>query len=425
MAHEYRQYWGTNTVNMMSTFHWLKSSVARLRKNTDGNFGMMTAIVLPVLIGSAGVAIDYSNMVLQQRQLQEASDSAALAAATALKNGKVTTDAQAQALAKDFVAGQMANFVGSADATALKNSTTVDITTTTTATSKSYKVKVNATYNMSLTPFMKVFGQNTVAIASNSLSTSGISEERSAVSMTLVLDQSGSMLADTSTLDTTKTKCVRYDESGTQIKETSGRTTITEFSPCYIKKIDALKTAANLLLDELDKADPSKPAKYSRTNAIGWNNIVRNSSAFDWGTSKTRTLVGQLAGGNGTESYAPMKQAHTGLLDSPATSEAKIQAAAGNTKLTKYIVFMTDGNNNATSSDTNTLNECTTAKDTDNIKIYSVAFMAPAGGRGQTLLKSCASGASYYFQAESMTDLVSAFQKIGQDAAKDKTLLTQ
>jgi Flp pilus assembly protein TadG len=412
-------------VSMMNTLLFMMNGISRLISNRDGNFAMVTAIVLPVLIGSAGVAIDLSNMTMQKRQLQDAADSAALAAATALANGKVTTDAQAQALAKDFVVGQMANSISASDTTALKNSTTVTITTTTTATSKSYKVNVNAGYSMSLTPLMKVLGQDSVAIASNSTSTSGISEQRSAVSMTMILDQSGSMLADTSTLDPNKSKCAKWDESGTQITERSGWTTITEFSPCYIKKIDALKTAANLLLDELEKADPSKPAKYSRTNAIGWNNIVRSSSNFVWGTKDTRTLVNGLSGGNGTESYAPMKAAHAGLLDSPAGSEAKVQAAAGNTKLTKYIVFMTDGNNNATSSDTNTLNECTTAKNTDNIKIYSVAFMAPAGGRGQALLRSCASSPSYYFQAESMSDLVAAFQKIGQDAASDKTLLTQ
>ena len=89
----------------------------------------------------------------------------------------------------------------------------------------------------------------------------------------------------------------------------------------------------------------------------------------------------------------------------------------------KVIVFMTDGDNNATSSDTNTRTECSDAKTKDNIKIYSIAFMAPT--RGQQLLQDCSSGTGFYFKAESMSDLLSAFQKIGQDASANKTLLTQ
>ncbi|MBW9116201.1 VWA domain-containing protein [Rhizobium cauense] len=411
---------------MMSTFQALKSSLSRLQSDRSGNFGMMTAIVIPVLIGTAGVAIDFSNMVLQQRQLQEASDAAALAAATALASGKAATTAQAQTIAKDFVVGQMANYLSSDDAASLKDKTTVAVKETTTSTGKSYKVDVNATYDMGLTPLMNVFGKKTVELASNSSTTSGISEERSAVSMTLVLDQSGSMLAETSTLDPNNTSCTRYDENGNQYTEKVGKKTITQFSPCYIKKIDALKTAANLLLDEIDKADPSKPAKYSRTNGIGWSDKVRISNTFSWGTSNTRSqVVNLLSAGNGTESYAPMNKAYQGLQDNITNSEASIQTAAGNTKLTKYIVFMTDGNNNSTNSDTLTRSVCADAKDPTkgNIKIYSIAFMAPP--RGQQLLDDCSSGAGYYFKAESMGDLISAFQKIGQETAASKTLLTQ
>lgn len=395
----------------MSTLHSLRSSVSRLLNDRGGNFAMVTAILLPVLIGSAGVAIDLSNMVMQKRQLQDASDSAALAAATALKNGKVSTDAEAQALAKDFVVGQMSNVVGSTDAAALKNGTTVDITTTTTATSKSYKVKVSASYDMSLTPFMKVFGKNTVAIASNSLSTSGTTDVKSALSMTLALDESGSMLADTTEIQS-QTSCTHYNTSGKSIGSSK---------PCYVKKIDALKTAANLLFTQLDNADPE--AKYVRTNAIGWSSEVQISSSFVWGTSATRTnVINKLSGGGGTESAAPMKKAYEGLTTTDYNSETKVHLRAGNNNVTKYIVLMTDGDNNAASSNTTTLNTCTDAKNAG-VKIYSVAFMAPTGG--QTLLRNCSSGNGYYFQAESMADLLTAFKAIGSEAAKDKTLLTQ
>jgi Flp pilus assembly protein TadG/uncharacterized protein YegL len=395
---------------MMSTWHFLVNSISRLTTDRGGNFAMVTALLIPVLVGSAGVALDFSNMVSQQRQLQDASDSAALAAATALMDGSITTSAQAETLAKEFVAGQMANSMSAADTAALKNSTTVAVTITTTSTSKSFKVKVNATYNMSLTPFMRMLGRNTAAIASNSQTTSGTSEVKSSLSMTLALDQSGSMLADTANI-LNYNSCTHYN--------TSGRS-IGSYSPCYVKKIDALKSAANLLFTQLDTADPQ--AQYVRTNAIGWSSEVNLSSSFVWGTTSTRTnVINKLSGGGGTESAAPMKKAYEGLTSTGSQSETQIQQNAGNTKLTKYIVLMTDGENNDSSSNTATLTTCTNAKNAG-IKIYSVAFMAPTVG--QNLLRSCATGNGYYFQAESMSDLLAAFKAIGSEAASEKTLLT-
>jgi Flp pilus assembly protein TadG len=394
---------------MMNTLH---SLLDRLRRDRGGNFGIMTAILLPVLVGSAGFAIDTMNIIASQRQLQEAADSGALATATALSSGKVTTDDQAKALAKDFVSGQMANYVDEATISAIKSSTSVTITTTTSANGKSYGISVNASYPLSLTPFMNVLGFKTSTIAAASKTTSGISQQRSAVSMTLVLDESGSMLANTGTQIVPTKSCQQYNSSGQSIGTKS---------PCYVKKIDALKTAANLLLDQLDKADPQ--AKYVRTNAIAWSGAVQDSNTFGWGTNRTRTeVINTMSAGGNTESAAPMLQAYNDLNKTDSGSESKIQANAGNTSLTKYIVFMTDGENNKDLSDTNTLTTCTNAKNAG-IKIYSIAFMAPT--RGQSLLSKCASGPTYYFQAESMNDLTSAFQAIGQSAAADKTLLTQ
>ncbi|MGO7601838.1 TadE/TadG family type IV pilus assembly protein, partial [Rhizobium ruizarguesonis] len=43
-----------------------------------GNFGIMTAILLPVLFGAAGMAIQVGDILLSKQQLQEAADSAAL-----------------------------------------------------------------------------------------------------------------------------------------------------------------------------------------------------------------------------------------------------------------------------------------------------------------------------------------------------------
>ena len=384
----------------------------RFADDRGGNFGIITAIMLPVLIGAGGISIDVSNMMLSRRNLQEATDAAALAAATSLARDSSATADSAKKLAIDFVKGQMANSVSGPILDDIAKSTIATITTTTTSDGKRYDIKVASNYTLSLTPFMSIFGRTNTPIAANSATTSGISQTKSALSMTLVLDESGSMLANTGDKILPETSCQQYDTGGSPIKAKY---------PCYVKKIDALKTAANLLLDQLDKADSK--AKYVRTNAIAWSSSIQDSNAFNWGTAKTRTeVINTMSAGGGTESYAPMKRAYENLNTTGSGSESKIQSDAGNSKLTKYIVFMTDGSNNSTLSDDYTETVCDSAKSAG-IKIYSIAFMAPT--RGQQLLSYCASGADYYFKAESMGDLLNAFKAIGEEASANKTLLTQ
>jgi len=50
-------------VNMMST-SFLHPCLRRMLSDRGGNFGMMTAILLPVLFGAAGMAIQVGDMLL-------------------------------------------------------------------------------------------------------------------------------------------------------------------------------------------------------------------------------------------------------------------------------------------------------------------------------------------------------------------------
>lgn len=388
------------------------SMLMRLSADRSGNFGIITAILLPVLIGAGGLAVDVSNMMRSKRDLQEATDAATLAVATYMAQDSSATEEGAKKLASNFIKGQMANSVTSDVANDIAKSITATITTTTTSDGKRYDIQVASGYTLTLTPFMSFFGKTSTPIAAGSSTTSGISETKSALSMTLVLDESGSMLANTGEKILPTTTCEQYNTNGKLVSNNA---------TCYVKKIDALKTASNLLLDQLDKADAK--SKYVRTNAIAWSGSIQDSSVFAWGTTKTRNdVINAMSAGGNTESYAPMKKAYGDLITTGNGSEAKIQSDAGNTKLTKYIVFMTDGSNNNSSSDTYTLQICTAAK-AAGIKIYSIAFMAPTAG--QTLLNKCSSGAGYYYAAESMSDLLNAFKAIGEEASASKTLLTQ
>ena len=59
-------------------------TLKQLLRDKAGNFGILTAIAVPVLAAAGGVAIDVTNMSLSHSQLQEATDSAALAAERAV-----------------------------------------------------------------------------------------------------------------------------------------------------------------------------------------------------------------------------------------------------------------------------------------------------------------------------------------------------
>lgn len=384
----------------------------RLIGDRGGNFGMLTALVLPVLLGAGGLAIDVGNMMISKRNLQEATDAAALAAATSLARDANANAESAKALALNFFKGQIKTLLPAEAVEDVLNATTATVATTTSATGKRFDVTFTSTYTMPLTPFMAFLGRRTTDIAASSSTSSGISQTKKALSMMLVLDESGSMLANTNEKIEPAQACKQYNTSGSSIGTKS---------PCYVKKIDALKTAANLLLDQLDQADPN--SKYVRTNAIAWSGSIQDVGKFEWGTTKTRNgVVENMAGGGNTESYAPMKKAYDLLSSTGGGSETKIHADVGNSRLTKYIVFMTDGENNNASSDTKTLTVCADAKSAG-IKIYSVAFMAPT--RGQSLLSQCATGSDYYFKAESMADLLATFKAIGEEASASNTLLTQ
>lgn len=408
----------------MSTGIWRHFDVRRLLKDRSGNFGIMTAIALPVLLAGGGVAMDVSNMVLTRSQMQAATDAAALATASALAAG--TADATTgQSFGKDFVAGEMSNFLGS-DATtvaALKAGTTVSIVPSVDVTTlaKIYTVTVNASYSLPVNGMTHLLGWNNVTIgtSSGSTSTGAVTSAGKALSMFLALDRSGSMAWVTDTVDTTQKKCYNYTSSSWP--------NAVYGSPCYVTKIAALKQAVGTLFDQLAAADPK--STLVRTGALSYTDSTDTGSpeTLKWGTSSARTYVNSLptVPQGGTDSSGPMNTAYTSLI---ASSEATAQALKGNATFNKYIVLMTDGENTGHSNvwdqslDTKTLATCTNARNAG-ITIYTVAFMAPTNG--QNMLKSCAGVAANYYEADDMADLIAAFKSIGQKASDQTTRLTQ
>ncbi|MFP3543884.1 pilus assembly protein [Rhizobium sp. SIMBA_035] len=391
-------------------------NMRQLRTSRNGNFAMMTAIVLPVLIGAAGLAIDLGNIMLSQRQLQEATDSAALAVSTALADGKAD-ETSGKALAKDFVGGQMANYVSSTSATAIKNATNATITTTTSATGKSFTVAVNSSATVTLTPLIAFLAGSSKTIAAASNTTSGSGSTKSGLSMEVLVDESTSMSQNTTTLKSAT--CIIPIFNGCLLYG----------PPVYVTKIEALKQAATALFDAFDKSDPS--AKYVRTGVISYTAGIKGKSAMAWGTTDSRRYVSNIvvAPLSGTDATAAVNTATTTIKKNiyGTDTESVEQKKKDNANSDRVIVLMTDGEMTGMTDqwskalDQSVRDECAAAKSAG-ITIYTVAFMAPANGKN--LLKYCASTTANYYEPETMDGLVAAFSSIAQTATKSVSRLT-
>lgn len=364
---------------------------SRFLGDRRGNFGMMTAILLPVLLGAGGMAMDVTNMMISKTQLQDAADAAALAASTALAKGEAADEAAARKLARDFFIGQISNSMGDAAAEALADAVDIRVTTTAKNNGKSFKVQVGSTYGLALTPLMGVLGYKTVDIAVNSASTSGISEDKTSVSMFLVLDRSGSM------------------DERTDTKDGNGY---------YIRKLAALKTATATLLKSLNDADPTN--EYVRTGAVSFNQKKQNEKSLNWGTTHVSGYVNGLTATGTTNSGDAMKTAYA-LLADPSENEAHDNMNEQVPK--KYIVLMTDGENNVDGANRKTREACTDARSAK-MEVYSIALMVDDAS-ARKLLEDCATNPkTHYFRAESASDLIAAFDSIGKKAAPIATRLT-
>lgn len=380
---------------------------------------MITALLLPMALGTAGIAMDLTHVMTMKSELQNSADAAALAAASAM-SGKGISEEEAKEMAEKYLAAQMMNLMSTGNLSAagleeledelkkLKDSTDLAATEKTSGTAKTFDVTVNTKLDIKLNPLSQLLGFKTVTIGASSKAQSA-TESKNALSMYLVLDRSGSMAWATDTINSAKKKCKNYYEWnwGRNIQATS---------PCYVTKIETLKIATANLTSQLNEADPDNI--YVRTAAVSYSYSAQKPTDFQWGTTATLKYVENLDAEGGTASTDAVKAAYTAL--SGSTEDEAHQKKNGQIP-SKYIVFMTDGDNNSTSDDTKTINYCNKAKE-EGMEIFSVAFMAP--DRGRQLLKNCATDDQHFYTAKDASDLVAAFKQIGEKASQAMTRLT-
>jgi Flp pilus assembly protein TadG/uncharacterized protein YegL len=379
---------GIDLASIRRTGQSLRRGAAAILENRAGNFTLSFALVAVPMMVAIGSSLDYVQAMNMHRKLQSDLDAALVAAVQSI-DVKDETALKAE-IANWLEAKSESSGLYTLDADG------VDIDTSGST--------ITATANASVdTTFLKIAGIDTIPVSLSSSVLGGKNAtSKNAFSMYLVLDRSGSMEDNTNT--TYSTIC--YNKYKVAYNRTK-----------YYTKIESLKLAANDLMTQLATADPDK--KYVRTGAVSYNIEMQDPTDLAWGESAVVTYVNALTATGGTNSGDAFKTAYKAVS---ATSETNVHKSVNGQTPAKYIVFMTDGDNNDTSYDKTTKKWCDKARN-DNVTVYTVAFMAPT--RGQELLQYCATTSDDYFSADNTAELVAAFKLIGETASKTMVRITK
>jgi uncharacterized protein YegL len=363
--------------------------VVRMMRDQNGSFAIQLALLLPLLLGVASLAIDYTRALSFRSHAANAADAATLAAASKLALGDFSED-DARELAEVFFFAQLSqsSSVKTTELASLNPQIVAVLDEARGGRTAEVRLSVDGAVQM-MFPSWLIPGDS-LSFHTESVSVSS-SETHSAFSMMLVLDQSGSMI-----------QCrigwwiiedqERCDRQGTTTRLTS------------------LQRAVDNLSRQLTEADREK--QYVRMGLTTYAAALRAERALEWGTAGTAQFVRTIRAGGQTDSSAAFKRAYQLVTADREITEHRIRS--GQDSPSRIILFMTDGENTSSSATRATLNDCAAAKNKDVI-IYSVAFEATRGG--QAMLRECASSADHYFEAANADQLMAAFERIGAEAA--------
>lgn len=329
--------------------------MVRGARDQGGNVAIVFGVSMIPLLIAVGVAVDFTQGAAVRQKLEGTADSIALAAARSHRDLK-----QRDKIGEKFLNGNLADYGGGVRVTDLsvKFDDAAEIVTV------SLKAAIP-------TRLMSIAGIRKQYITSESAVSYG-GQVSQPVSLSMVLDVSGSM-------------------------NRSGR-------------IGTLRTAADHLLGKLAAADPNDI--YVRTGLVTYSNNIRETIGMDWGTDHTGPVIRRLTANGGTASTTAVAAAGGWLKGTQERVEHERQPVHDGAEfdLNRFLIFMTDGNNNRRTDDSATRSHCDRLK-AAGIEIFTVAFSAPS--RGRKLLSYCATSNEHYFDASNSSEFLAAFEEIG------------
>jgi Flp pilus assembly protein TadG/uncharacterized protein YegL len=382
----------------MSCFSQQFFYASRRLSDKSGNFGILSALIAPVLFAGASLTIDIVGMMQTKAEMAGAVDAASLAASSAMASKGISED-EAKKIAMRYLKGY------SQDKRDFASMATFEVSVTGEGSSKSYAVNVKTSYDYSTSTFTSLLtgGTKMINVEGTSVSTATKTETTTPTSIYLVLDQSSSMLWPSSDpIGTYSEDTLIYCDTGANYMEKCPR---AKGSTKYREKIDVLKIAVNRLTTRLDKVDPT--SDYVRTGAVAFAWDALTPSPLEWGTKQTSTYVNGLGTRGGTNSSGALKIGYKSLSDH---SEKTAHKKKNSGDVAKTIIYMTDGVNNESWMNDESQAWCYAAKHAG-YEVYSVGFMVPE--EATPFLLSCATDAEHFYNASDAEALYAAFDKIG------------
>ena len=464
------------------------NSLKDMLRNTSGNFAMFSALIAPILLAAGGISLDVTNKLSLKERMQTAADGTNLTVAKRLSSGELSMDdaeefavnylsSQLETFSDRYAE---LTFEVSADIEEVvnENITTWNLALNVTggfqsnsllafATDEFMTVSVNSGSTTSNEDLQGAFSMSIVIDVSGSMAW----PTDEAVDMQDILDESRGNAGRVSAsiyeayevyglseeqikyiLQNYSVKdCWKMEDSYDlrvafleDINEPTSTDADIAYNYCYhpayaAKKADAdtiianwdsvfdnidaskirlLKNAASNMLDQMAAADPEE--QYVRTGSVTYHSEMDDQTDLAWGISETKNFINDLKANGGTSSTDAMDWSYDKLKLSDGT-EINEHAQKNGQIPDRFIVFMTDGENNYEADDTSTKVICDNAKN-DGIIIYTVAFAAPDDG--QKLLEYCATSTEHYFEPETASQLIEAFEYIGRKTTNTPTRLT-
>ena len=374
------------------------------------------ALLMPVIFMSVGFAVDVGRAASERSKLAAAADSAAIAGARALGEGTKTTE-QVRALTEKYFEAQEG--YQHTDGVSVRPNFTIDSST------GKVSVQVNATIN---TVFGQLVGVDTMDIGVTATAES----EGKNVELAMVLDVTGSMqgskLAD---LKTAAEGVVDALLTNVTNSTTTRRIALVPFAEAVnagsLSRSVTNNSRFECVYERSGTERFTDAAPSGRTNALGTSRNTDCPSAevqpLTTDSSSLKTQIQSLRASGGTAGH--IGAAWGWYLVSPKWASLlpsdSDPVAYDDDQTIKAVILMTDGEFNTWyisgngNSNTQASSLCTNMKPAGVI-VYSVAFDAPTSA--QQLLSNCATSSSYYYTAETGSELIAAFEAISKSLNK-------
>ena len=387
------------------------STASRFKKDEKGNFAIIGAVTMALLVGGLAICIDVGNGYYAKQRLQDTTDAIALLAARGEIEGEAELNAAAQEYFNLTYPGQQGVAINLESIT--RNGDAVTVVAT----------------NKQDTFFANIFGTDGLDVRVYS---SAQYSSRN-LNLALVLDTTGSMGG--SRIATLK---VAGNELVDQLKSSSPEDKLSISVVPFAQYVNVGTNQANQ--DYLTFPQTGGLAPNNWTGCVGSRQAPLNTRI------QSNAAIPGLAGVNCPSQIQPLtkntnsvKRAINNLNASgwtymPAgiawgwrTLTPRAPFAHNNatnpSNTDNIMVVMTDGDNTRSQSgighegqsqrdaDRTTEEMCENAK-RDNITIYTIAYEID-GANTRNLLRGCASSNDNFFNASNSTDLRNAFRQIG------------